>query len=36
VTVAVVLLALLSLANVLTTFLPSGGVPAFVVYLGAC
>ena len=34
VTVAVVLLALLSFANVLTTFLPSGGVPAFVIYLG--
>src|SRR5215210_6814720 len=34
VTVAVILLALLSFANVLTTFLPSGGVPAFVIYLG--
>jgi hypothetical protein len=34
VTVAVVLLALGSLANLLTPLFPSGGVPAFVIYLG--
>jgi hypothetical protein len=34
VTVAAILLALLSLANLLSTFMPMEGVPAFVVYLG--
>jgi archaellum biogenesis protein FlaJ (TadC family) len=34
VTVAIVLLALLSLANLLSPVMPSEGVPAFVTYLG--
>ena len=34
VTVAAILLALLSLANLLSPFMPMEGVPAFVVYLG--
>src|SRR5215208_3115581 len=34
VTIAVVLLALLSLANLLSPLMPSEGVPAFVNYLG--
>src|SRR5215217_3620158 len=33
-TVAIILLALLSLANLLSPVMPSEGVPAFVVYLG--
>lgn len=34
VTVAAVLLALFSLANLISPLLPSEGVPAFVIYLG--
>ena len=34
VTVAVVLLVVLSLANLLSPIMPSEGVPAFVIYLG--
>lgn len=34
VTVSVILLALGSLANLLTPLFPSGGVPTFVIYLG--
>src|SRR5215216_8119708 len=34
VTVAVILLALLSLTNLLSPLFPSEGVPAFVIYLG--
>jgi len=34
VTVAVVLLAIISLANLISPLLPSEGVPAFVIYLG--
>jgi uncharacterized membrane protein (DUF2068 family) len=34
VTVAAILLALLSLANLLSPVMPSEGVPAFVIYLG--
>jgi hypothetical protein len=34
VTVAIVLLVLGSLANIITIFFPSGGVPTFVIYLG--
>jgi hypothetical protein len=34
VTVAAVLLAILSLANLISPLLPSEGVPAFVIYLG--
>ena len=34
VTIAVVLLVILSLANLLSPVLPSEGVPAFVIYLG--
>ena len=34
VTIAVVLLTILSLANLLSPLMPSGGVPTFVVYLG--
>jgi hypothetical protein len=34
VTVAVILVALLSVANVLSPLMPSEGIPAFVIYLG--
>jgi uncharacterized membrane protein (DUF2068 family) len=34
VTVAAILLAILSLANLISPLLPSEGVPAFVIYLG--
>jgi uncharacterized membrane protein (DUF2068 family) len=34
VTVAAVLLALLSLVNIISPLLPSEGIPAFVIYLG--